>query len=45
MVGSRIFIFGDAMSIFARSTHSPSANSPARIERSSARFSSTERSR
>ena len=38
-------MFGDAMSIFARSTRAPSGNSPARMRRNRSRFSSTERSR
>ena len=40
-VGSRMLMFGDAMSIFARSTCAPSGNSPARIRRNRSRFSST----
>ncbi len=38
-------MFGDAMSIFARSTCAPSGKSPARIMWNSARFSSGGRSR
>ena len=38
-------MFGDAMSIFARSTSAPSANSPARIRAKRSRFSSTGASR
>ena len=37
--------FGDAMSIFARSTCAPSGNSPARIRANRSRFSATGRSR
>ena len=40
-----MFRFGDAMSIFARSTCAPSGNSPARIRANRSRFSSTGRSR
>ena len=40
-----MLMFGDAMSIFARSTCVPSSNSPAFIFAKSVRFSSTERSR
>ena len=43
--GSRYNIFGWAMSIFARKTFSPSANSPARIRANKSKFSSTLRSR
>ena len=43
--GSRMFMFGDAMSIFARSTCAPSGNSPARMRANRSRFSSTGRSR
>ena len=43
--GSRRLMFGEAMSIFARSTRAPSANSPARMRAKRSRFSSTERSR
>ena len=39
--GSRMIMFGCAMSIFARSTCAPSGNSPARMRRSRSRFSST----
>ena len=38
-------MFGDAMSIFARSTCAPSGNSPARIRANRSRFSSTVRER
>ena len=38
-------MFGDAMSIFARSTCAPSGNSAARIRRNRSRLSSTDRSR
>jgi len=38
-------MLGCAMSILARSTCAPSGNSPARIRRNKARFSSTPRSR
>ena len=40
-----MFMLGDAMSIFARSTQAPSSNSPRRICSNRSRFSSTERSR
>ena len=40
-----MFMLGDAMSIFARSTCVPSSNTPVRICSSSSRFSSTLRSR
>ena len=40
MTGSRRFIFGEAMSIFARRHFSPSAYFPSRISRKSLRFSS-----
>ena len=40
-----MLMFGDAMSIFARSTCAPSANSPARMRAKRSRFSSTGRSR
>ena len=40
-----MLMFGDAMSIFARSTCAPSGNSPARMRRNRSRFSSTARSR
>ncbi|MNE80032.1 hypothetical protein D3C80_1765680 [compost metagenome] len=44
-IGSRRFMFGEAMSILARSTRSPSLNSPAFMRANRSRFSSTERSR
>ena len=40
-----MLMFGDAMSIFARSTCAPSANSPARMRANRSRFSSIGRSR
>ena len=40
-----MLMFGDAMSIFARSTCAPSGNTPARIRRNRSRLSSTDRSR
>ena len=40
-VGSRMLMFGDAMSILARSTREPSANSPARMRRNRSRFSAS----
>ena len=43
--GSRRLMFGEAMSIFARSTRAPFGNSPARIRANRSRFSSTARSR
>ncbi len=43
MTGSRIFIFGDAISIFARRHLLPSGYLPARISRNKVRFSSMER--
>jgi len=43
IAGSRRFMLGEAMSIRARTTCSPSAYLPARISRSSFRFSSTVR--
>ena len=45
ITGSRIFKFGEAMSIFARKTRAPSGNSPARIRSNRSRFSSTGRLR
>jgi hypothetical protein len=38
-------MFGEAMSIFARSTCAPSGNSPARMRRKRSRFSATLRLR
>ena len=44
--GPRVqLMFGDAMSILARSTSEPSSNSPARIRANRSRFSVTGRSR
>ena len=43
--GDRMFIFGEAMSILARSMREPSANSPARMRSKRSRFSSTDRVR
>ena len=45
MTGSRIFKFGCAMSILARSVRDPSANSPERIRRRSSSDSSDDRFR
>ena len=45
MTGSRSNGFGEAMSMRARRTFSPSANSPARMRAKRSRFSSTARSR
>ena len=45
MVGSRRFMFGDAMSIRARRVRDPSSNSPARMRANRSRFSATVRSR
>ncbi len=40
-----MLMFGEAMSIFARSTRVPSGNSPARMRSNRSRLSSTGRSR
>ena len=45
MTGSRILMFGEAMSILARSTRAPSGNSPLRMRSNRSRFSSTVRLR
>ena len=45
MVGSRMFMLGDAMSILARRTWLPSGNSPFFMRSKRSRFSSMERSR
>ena len=44
-VGSRMLIFGEPMSIRARSMRAPSRNSPARIRRNRSRLSAAERLR
>ena len=41
MTGSRMLMFGEAMSILARRVRAPSGNSPARIRVNRSRFSST----
>ena len=45
MVGSRMFMLGDAMSMRARRVRDPSSNSPARMRAKRSRFSVTVRSR
>ena len=45
MTGSRMLMFGEAMSIFARSVLEPFGNSPAFMRSKSPMLSSTERSR
>ena len=45
ITGSRMLMFGEAMSIFARSVRAPSGNSPFSIRSNRSRFSATVRSR